>query len=366
MGLQYDENKEAYRKKVQTHFTSTLEGAIPADFKERKVNKLGVATAKLAKACDRYSSQIQLTTQEKTALVDDFENQLKAIKAVTSTRFVDVFDLLIMEFSDDPHFLKEVTMKEAHDHNKFYEIKIDDVCHLFGITYAPAYHLLKETGEILRNNLKFNFTDKKRKYGTSTFINGVSSATVQKGALIVHFTDEFLYLLSMGERRPVLVPALKYDAKQLKYMGQLRNRLESQFWLNHLNSGQYQRISLAHIAPLFYGANIKQRPRESFINPLKRHLSFLEDTGFFKFTFTGAKGAPLSADFRAYLDVNKDGGLIRESDAGEGVSTVPRIKVNELLNNVYISYTFLKRPNMKITKKTAQRRRRAKEAKSKQ
>ena len=360
MGLQYEKN-EGYRKKVQTHFTSTLEESTPEDFKDRKVNKLSISSTKLTNICDRYSTEISLTTQEKKALTNEFENQLKAIKAVTNTRFIDVFDLLLMEFSDDPDFLNPVTMKEAHDHNKYYKIKIDDVCHLFDIAYDTAYHLLKDTGEILRDCLKFNFYDKKRKYGTSAFINGVSSTTIEKGALVVHFTDEFLYLLSLGERRPVLISALKYNAKQYQYMGQLRNRLESQFWLNHLNSGQYQRISLAHIAPLFYGANIKKRPRESFINPLKRHLSFLEDTKYFKFTFTGAKGAPLSSDFRHYLEVNKEGGLIKESEPGEGVTAIPRIKINDLLNNVYISYTFLNRPKMQITKKTAQKRRRARE-----
>lgn len=364
---EYKHDNDDYKIKIQSPVTATLETATRKDFKERKKNLEGVSTANLVNTNEKYSTEIQITTEEYNNLKDDFTRQLQAIKAVTNSRFIDVFDLIINKYATDPDFYKKkMTLKEVHNNNKEYVLKVDEVCHLLGISYDTAYRLLSEVTEYLNNNLHFSFKAYKRKFAPVKHIQGFQSLTLSNGKLEIYFSEPFLHLLShFGERRPLLVHALNYDAKQLKYMGKLRNKLESDFFLSLLNSGQYKRIRLINILPLFDGANIKKRPKESFIEPLKRHLSFLEESGFFQCSFTGAKGINLSSDYRAYLEVDRDGKLIKDIEAGAGIKTIPRIKVNELLNNVYLSYTFLERPLYKITKKTAQKIRRAKERKAK-
>ena len=366
--IKYTES-DSYRSKMQSHLTNTVESATPKSFTDRKKNRLGAATTKLINACDRYSTQIELTTEEKTALTNDFTRQLEAIKTVTSSRFVDVFDLLLEQIALDAGVNKHIdlsTIKEGHTR---FKLDVNEVCRRFKISYKGALNLLNEAGRILITEMHFVFRDLKRKnskLGDIKRFNAVSSTAIQNNALTVNFTTEFITVLALtGNRRPTLIEGLDYNPKQLKYMGQLRNKLEDQFFENEMNAGQYQRLKLANILPVFGGANMAKNPLQTFINPLKRHLSHLESTALFKCKFTGAKGAPLPSNFRDYLEVNKDGELIKECEPGEGVNAVPRIKVNELLNNVYLSYTFLERPEMKITRKTAQQRRRAKEKSAK-
>lgn len=361
-----------YKWKMQNHLTNTMEEASEADYTERKKDRLGHATAKLVKASEHYTTELELTTEEKTALESDFARQLNEIKSLTSTRAIDLFDLLLQKVAENPDINKDNAKELVKiDVNKTqYKLDLNEVCKLFNIEYRSAYKLCTNFMRILVNDLHFRFKAPKHKndpYITLGRFNAVSSSVIRKNKLIVNFTREFMFVLAnTGNRLPMLNAGLDYNPKQLKYMGQLRNKLQLYFFECQLNAKQYARLKLANILPLFSGGDIKQNPLRDFINPLKRHLSHLEGTGLFKCKFTGAKGAPLSADFRHYLDVTKDGELITECEAGEGVSAVPRIKVNELLNNVYLSYTFLDRPETKITKKTAQRRRRAKEARSKQ
>lgn len=363
---------EGYKWKMQNHLTNTMEEASEADYTERKKDRLGHATAKLVKASEHYTTELELTTEEKTALESDFARQLSEIKSLTSTRAIDLFDLLLQKVAENLNVNKGQSKDLIHIDAKKTQYKLDlnEVCKLFNIEYRSAYNLCTNFMKILVNDLHFRFKAPKRKkddFAVLGRFNAVSSSVIRKNQLIVNFTREFMFVLAnTGNRLPMLNAGLDYNPKQLKYMGQLRNKLQLYFYECQLNAKQYARLKLANISPLFGGADMKQRPLESFINPLKRHLSHLEGTGFFKCKFTGAKGAPLSADFRRYLDVNKDGELITESEAGENVSAVPRIKVNELLNNVYLSYTFLDRPETKITKKTAQKIRRAKEARNKQ
>ena len=363
---------EGYKWKMQNHLTNTMEEASEADYTERKKDRLKHATAKLVKASEHYTTELELTTEEKTALESDFARQLNEIKSLTSTRAIDLFDLLLQKVAENPDINKDNAKELVKiDVNKTqYKLDLNEVCKLFNIEYRSAYNLCTNFMKILVNDLHFKFKAPKHKndpYITLGRFNAVSSSVIRKNKLIVNFTREFMFVLAnTGNRLPMLNAGLDYNPKQLKYMGQLRNKLQLYFFECQLNAKQYARLKLANILPLFSGADMKQNPLRNFINPLKRHLSHLEGTGLSKCKFTGAKGAPLSADFRHYLDVTKDGELITECEAGEGVNAVPRIKVNELLNNVYLSYTFLDRPETKITKKTAQRRRRAKEARSKQ
>lgn len=351
-----------YKWKIQNHLTNTMQEASAADFKERKKNRLKQSTAKLVKASEYFISELELTTEEKTALKDDFTRQLNDIKTLTGTRSIDLFDLLMQKVAENPNINKEnaKTLAQIDIDKTQYKLDLNEVCKLFNIEYRSAYNLCANFMRILINNLHFKFKLPKRKNDPYVMLgrfNAVSSTNLAKNILTVNFTSEFIFVLaSTGNRLPMLNVGLDYNPKQLKYMGQLRNKLQLYFFECQLNAKQYARLKLINILPLFSGADMKQRPLESFINPLKRHLSHLEGTGLFKCKFTGSKGAALSSDFRHYLDVNKEGELIKDIEAGEGVNSVPRIKVNELLNNVYLSYTFLERPETKITKKTTKNR----------
>lgn len=360
MGYFKYEESENYRNKMQSHLTNTIENATPNGFIDRKKNRLGKATAKLLNAGNCYSTQIELTTEEKTALSTDFNRQLEAIKTVTSSRFVDVFDLLLEEIAKDIGVNKHLDLNTLQEHTCF-SLNVDEVCKRFGITYKGALNLLNDVSQRLISELHFVFRDlknKKSKLGEIRRFNAVEETSLKKNMLTVRFTGTFIKVLAFtGNRRPTLIEGMDYNPKQLKYMGQLRNKLEDLFFENELNAGKYQRVKLANILPIFSSANMAKNPLQTFINPLKRHLSHLEETGLFKCKFTGAKGALLPSIYRDYLEVTKEGELIKDLEAGDGVKSVPRIKVNELLNNVYLSYTYLDRPEMKITKKTAQQRR---------
>lgn len=361
MKSQFTFTGEGFKWKIQNHLTNTMEDVNAEQFSERKKDKLKKATAKLVKTSEYYITEMELTTTEKTALENDFTRQLNDIRALTNTRNSDLFDLLLQKVAENLNINRNDNkeLKKVDLDNTQYKLDLNEVCDQFGITYRSAYNLCNDFLKILVDDLHFKFKAPKRKgdpFPTLGRFNAVSSSIIRKNTLIVNFTREFMFVLAnTGNRLPMLNVGLDYNAKQLKYMNPLRRKLELYWWECVKESkkkfGVNTRIKLANILPIFSGADIKQRPLESFIQPLKNHISWLEDTEHFKCKFTGPKGAPLPADFRRYLDVNKDGALIRESDAGEGVSTVPRIKVNELLNNVYLTYTFLEQPNSTDGKK---------------
>jgi hypothetical protein len=169
--------------------------------------------------------------------------------------------------------------------------------------------------------------------------------------------------MSWGTRRPLL-NNFDYDAKTCIYMGKLRNKLETIFYANELNSGKYQRLKIKNLLPIFYKADITKNPKKTFIDPLKKHLAEMGKTGEFVFYFTGEKGKKLDKSYCNYLDLDENGHLISEHEAQE-IEEIDnyrnRVKINELLENVYLNYTFQERPKMQITKKTAQKRRRARE-----
>jgi hypothetical protein len=362
MSNQFEFTSVGYKWKMQNHLTNTMEDATAEQFSERKKDRLGKATAKLTKKSECYTTEMELTTIEKTALEDDFARQLNDIKALTNTRNSDLFDLLLQLVAENLNINRNDNKElEKIDLSKTqYKLALNEVCDRFGITYRSAYNLCNDFMKVLVDDLHFKFRVQKRKKDDFTTLgrfNAVSSSVIRRNTLIVNFTPEFMFVLAnTGNRLPMLTVGLDYNPKQLKYMGPLRRKLEFYWWECVKDSkkkfGVYVRLKLANLLPYFSGADMKQRPLESFVNPLKRHLSHLEGTGYLKCKFTGPKGAPLSSDFRSYLEVNKDGELIAECEAGEGVNAVPRIKVNDLLNNVYLTYTFLENPETKGTKKT--------------
>ena len=354
MKSQFTFTGEGFKWKIQNHLTNTMEDVNAEQFSERKKDKLKKATAKLVKTSEYYITEMELTTTEKTALENDFACQLNDIRALTNTRNSDLFDLLLQKVAENLNINRNDNKELAKiDLNKTqYKLDLNEICDQFGITYRSAYNLCNDFLKILVDDLHFKFKAPKRKgdpFPTLGRFNAVSSSVIRKNTLVVNFTREFMFVLAnTGNRLPMLTAGLNYDAKSLKYMGPLRRKLELYWWesLKEFKKkfGVNTRIKLANILPIFSGIDMSKNPIR-FVNSLKDHLSHLEETGYFNCKFTGPKGAPLPADFRRYLDVNKDGALIRESDAGEGVSTVPRIKVNELLNNVYLTYTFIENPD---------------------
>lgn len=369
-----------------THINKFIE-ATPNDFTIRK-RKTGASKASYELDNTKFKTKVELTTTDNLSEITSLENQLKekkllpaqkralkkqidelknqtldyCINKLAHTRIIDVFNLLQVEIANNL-YEKNMTLEEAKQKEWIFSLSIEHVQKMLNVEYWAANQYLEGLADLLKI-ITLTATENVRN-GHPDFID--INVTIQrekkKGVFYFYFHPAFIALMSWGTRRPLL-NNFDYDAKNCIYMGKLRNKLETIFYTNELNSGNYQRLKIKNLLPIFYKADISKNPKKTFIEPLKKHLAEMGKTGEFVFYFTGERGKKLEDNYRNYLDLDADGHLKSEQESLE-IEEIDnyrsRVKINELLENVYLNYTFQERPKMQITKKTAQKRRRARE-----
>lgn len=374
-----------------THINKFIE-ATPNDFEIHK-RKIGASKASYELDDKKYKTKVELTTTNNLSEITSLENQLKrnkllpaqkralkkqidelknqtldyCINKLAHTRIIDVFTLLQVEISNNLNE-KNMTLEEAKQKEWCFSLSIAYVQKMLNVEYWSALQYLEGLADLLKIITLTALENRRTSHPDFVDINVTIQREKKKGVFYFYFHPAFIALMSWGTRRPLLVN-FDYDAKTCIYMAKLRYKLESIFYTNELNSGDYQRIKIENLLPIFYKADIAKNPKKTFVEPLKKHLAEMGKTGEFVFYFTGEKGKKLDDRYCNYLDLDKAGHLKSEQEGLEieeiDLNNRSRVKINELLENVYLNYTFLDRPICKISKNTAQKRRRAKEAKAK-
>ncbi len=387
------DNNSKYLDILQNNTTSIISEMTPKQFEKTAPDRMRQVKATMHDSNRVYEHDIQLTATDFTFEIENLETKLQSkhltsgqrksiikerndlqaqgldvlIQKSTNTRFVDVLNVLQTKLADVTKLPPGLKFDEITANNMRYEIPIDEICNSFKVSFSTAEKILDNTGDTLQKML-VRYSNKKVK---DQLIKGwfriLAGMERRKNVYHFIFTPQFIYLMSLGgknsSRRPALL-VFDYDAKEYKFMGQLRNFLESRFYYNELNNGEIQRIKLRNVLPIFYNANIEKNPKKDFFEPLKQHLAKLQECGLFACAFTGPKGAPLQKEHYDYLGVDINGQLITDEEPGEQPKT-PRVKVNDLLDNVYLSYTYFERPERHITATTKKYRRNAKKAANK-
>jgi hypothetical protein len=365
---------------LQSKTITVLSTFTESDVQINEPNRLGERTAELFNEDDTYKNEIKITTHENSKKIESLEQELKSnkklqkeqkkdltkqlkelqdnaietvVSQLTSTRFIDIFHLLLTKMAIAKTVVNSqtLTLDTINGTHTRFTLGINEVCQMLGIEYRTAFDLLEQTGESLKR-ITIKYDNKKQK---NSLIKGwfviLQSYELRNNVFTFEFSNKFaLLMLKTGNIRPTLADAYKYDAREYKYMGRLRYKLESDFFTSKLNAGQIKRIRLSNLVGLFNG-DISKNPKR-ILDLLRIHLSALQNTDCFKCAFTLSKGEPLPAEYIDYLELASDGTLKENEELDEIKIFSNRIKVKELLNNVMLSYTFLKRPEFKLTNKT--------------
>jgi len=379
-----------YRKLLQTSQVNDFIESTPNNYNVHKP-RIGTSKATYNTSNVAFNTKIEIATKDTRSELEKLKLQLRdkslppaqkkrikeeisnlknmtldyCIQKLAHTRIIDVFNLLQIEMEKN---IKErrMTPEEAKTKTWCFELSIEYVKKMLNVSFANANLYLEGLADLLKVITITSYTTK-GKYPDFIDTNITIQRKKQKGVFYFYFHPSFIALMSWGSSRPILLN-FDYDARNLIYMGKLRNYLEGVFYNSELNSGQIKRIKIENLLKIFYKANIVKNPKKSFIEPLKKHLAELGKTGEFIFYFSGEKGKQLSESYRIYLDLDKEGRLLSETEGAEIEeigNTRARVKINELLQNVYLNFTFVDRPVFHITQSTAQKRRRSREKKQK-
>lgn len=372
--------RKSYLNMLQSKTITVLSTFNSKDMKVNSANRLGERTAELFNEDDTYKNEIKITTHEDRQKIEHLEQQLKSnkklqkeqkkdltkqlkelqdnaietvVSQLTSTRFIDIFHLLLTKMAIAKTVVNSqtLTLDTINGTHTRFTLGIEEVCQMLGIEYTTAFELLEQTGESLKR-ITIKYDNKREK---NSLIKGwfviLQSFEVHKNIFTFEFSNKFaLLMLKTGNIRPTLADAYKYDARKLKYMGRLRYKLENDFFTSKLKAGQIKRIRLSNLVGLFNG-DISKNPKR-ILDLLRIHLSAYQNTGYFKCKFTLAKGESLPAEYIDYLELASDGTLKEDEELDEIKIFSSRIKIKELLNNVMLSYTLLKLPEFKLSKKT--------------
>ena len=381
----------AYLEILQNKHINKFIESTPSEYEIHK-RRFGASKATYELDNAKFKTKVELTTTNNLSEITSLKNQLKETKLLPAqkralkkqidelknqtldycinklahTRIIDVFNLLQVEIANNV-VERDMTLEEAEKKKWCFSLSISYVQQMLNVEYWSALQYLEGLADLLKV-ITLTTTEKgKSKNPDFVDINVTIQREKKKGVFYFHFHPAFIALMSWGRKMPLLAN-FDYDAKTCIYMGKLRYKLVSIFHTNELNSGEYQRLKIDSLLPVFYKADLTKNPKKTFIDPLKKHLAEMGKEGEFVFYFSGEKGKQLEANYRNYLDLDEDGHLKSEREGielEEVDNFRSRVKIDELLENVYLNYTFINRPIYKITQSTAQKRRRAREAKAK-
>lgn len=300
-----------------------------------------------------YQSRYVLSELDKPLLA-------KVQKGLTDTRTLEILNLMLVELSLRRPFLpsrKEarktedlLTLVSAAEWRKARTIYLSykTVSEKLGIQYRNASALLVRAAETFFN-LKMELGGIKNGLTGKVYRVLESFEKDKRGGITFVFTEAFLFdLLKTGNISPfkLLGP---YNAKQLQHYAPLMIYLQNVFYNEHLNSGQYKQIKLAHLTQFFTSEeNLNRDAKKLFIRPLLNHLAQGYENGIIDFSFKGDRGQPLTEKEYKYLEVSADGRLL--TDDLTIFEPTERPRLSSILEHCCLSYTILDRPEFQSVK----------------